>query len=302
MIHQHTVTETEHQKRIDKLLTGLLSDTSRSQLQSWITDGYVHVNGKNVKTNYKCQTGDVVEWTVPEPDSLTIEAEQIPLEVVYEDNYLLVVNKPRGMVVHPSAGHSSGSLVNALLNHCDHLSQINGEERPGIVHRIDKDTSGLLVVAKTDTVHRHLADQLSANNVDREYEAIVHGVIDHNTGIIDAPIGRDQNNRQKMGVVDNGKEAVTHFRVLQRFEHATHIECQLETGRTHQIRVHMNYIGFPIAGDPKYGKRKTMAIDGQALHAKSLAFIHPKTEERVQFTVEAPPYFRDLLTQLEKID
>ncbi|TMN23513.1 RluA family pseudouridine synthase [Lentibacillus cibarius] len=301
MIQQHSVTETEHNTRIDKLLTGLVADVSRSQVQSWITDGYVRVNETKVKTNYKCQTGDVVEWAVPEPESMTIEPESIPLEIVYEDADLLVVNKPRGMVVHPSAGHQSGTLVNALLYHCDSLSHINGEERPGIVHRIDKDTSGLLLAAKNDETHERLAEQLSAKNVDRQYEAIVDGVIGHETGVIDAPIGRDPSNRQRMGVIDHGKDAVTHFKVLQRYSNFTHISCQLETGRTHQIRVHMKYIGYPIVGDPKYGQRKTIRIGGQALHAKSLAFTHPKTGEKLDFVVEAPSYFHELLTQFEKM-
>ncbi|SFB19245.1 ribosomal large subunit pseudouridine synthase D [Lentibacillus halodurans] len=300
MTKQHTVTETEQNIRIDKLLSDMINDVSRSQIQSWIADDYVSVNAQRVKANYKCQTGDVIEWILPEPESLTIEPENIPLSIVYEDSDLLVVNKPRGMVVHPSAGHQKGTLVNALMYHCDSLSHVNGGERPGIVHRIDKDTSGLLVVAKNDPVHISLAEQLSAKDIDRQYEAIVHGVIDHETGLIDAPIGRDPNDRKKMGVVDNGKSAVTHFRVVNRFADFTHVVCQLETGRTHQIRVHMKYIGFPIAGDPKYGQRKTLDIGGQALHAKSLEFKHPSTNEQLHFEVEAPCYFQGLLAQFEK--
>ncbi|TFJ94577.1 RluA family pseudouridine synthase [Lentibacillus salicampi] len=299
MTQQHNVTESEANIRVDKLLSTMMTDASRSEIQSWIADGCVRVNGHHVKVNYKCQNGDVIEWMVPEPETLTIEPENIPLSVVYEDSDLLVVNKPRGMVVHPSAGHHHGALVNALLHHCDSLSHVNGEERPGIVHRIDKDTSGLLVVAKNDETHIHLAEQLSAKEMERQYEAIVHGVIEHETGMIDAPIGRDPNDRKKMGIVGNGKSAITHFRVLNRYRDFTHVECQLETGRTHQIRVHMKYIGFPVVGDPKYGQRKTRAVGGQALHAKSLAFKHPTTNEQLHFEVEAPAYFQELLSEFE---
>lgn len=300
MTQQHKVTETEQNMRIDKLLALRVNDVSRSEIQTWIADSYVHVNGKQVKANYKCQKGDDINWTEPEQSALKIEAENIPLSIVYEDEDLLVVNKPRGMVVHPSAGHQHGTLVNALLYHCENLSQINGDHRPGIVHRIDKDTSGLLVVAKNDKAHTVLAGQLSEKSIERRYETIVHGVIEHETGLIDAPIGRDPNDRKKMGVTDNGKPAVTHFRVLKRFADFTHVECKLETGRTHQIRVHMKYIEFPIAGDPKYGRRKTLDISGQALHAKSISFRHPATNETMHFEIEAPPYFQNLLEQLEK--
>ncbi|WP_174613179.1 RluA family pseudouridine synthase [Virgibacillus ihumii] len=298
---QHIVTGSENKMRVDKLLAEINTDASRSQVQSWIADGLVFVNGQNVKGNYKCRLNDQVTWTIPEPVPLQLTPENIPLSIVYEDSHLLVVNKPRGMVVHPSAGHQSGTLVNALLYHCDDLSGINGVERPGIVHRIDKDTSGLLVVAKSDLAHSGLAEQLASKDVERKYEAVVHGVIEHETGVIDAPIGRDPNQRQRMGIVENGKSAVTHFRVLKRFAHFTHIECQLETGRTHQIRVHMRYIDFPLAGDPKYGPRKTLEIDGQALHAKSLGFTHPDTNEWMHFEVDAPEYFQQLLGQLEKM-
>src|SRR5699024_5640349 len=197
MTQQHSVTETEANTRIDKLISGMMTDASRSEIQAWIADGHVHVNGQRVKANYKCHTGDVVEWTVPEPETLTIEPENIPLSVVYEDSDLLVVNKPKGMVVHPSAGHQHGTLVNALLHHCESLSHVNSEERPCIVHRIDKDTSGLLIVAKNDQTHISLAEQLRAKDIDRRYEAIVHGLIQHETGLIDAPIGRDPNDRKK---------------------------------------------------------------------------------------------------------
>ncbi|WP_164669081.1 RluA family pseudouridine synthase [Virgibacillus doumboii] len=299
--HQHVVTEMENKIRIDKLLSGINQDVSRSQVQTWISGELVFVNKENVKANYKCHTGDVVEWTIPDPEPLNIEPENIPLSIVYEDGDQLVVNKPKGMVVHPSAGHQNGTLVNALLYHCDDLSGINGVERPGIVHRIDKDTSGLLVVAKNDMAHTSLAEQLAEKDIERKYEAVVHGEINHDNGLIDAPIGRDPNNRQKMAVVDNGKPAVTHFRVINRYENFTHVECQLETGRTHQIRVHMKYIGFPLVGDPKYGQRKTLETNGQVLHAKSLGFTHPRTGEWKQFIAEAPDYFQKLLKQFEKM-
>ncbi|AIF43828.1 RluA family pseudouridine synthase [Virgibacillus sp. SK37] len=300
-IFDHSVTSEQTKTRIDKLLSDINPDISRSQIQLWISSNLVKVNGENVKANYKCQAGDVIEWTVPQTEPLNIQAENIPLNIVYEDSDLLVVNKPKGMVVHPSAGHQSGTLVNALLYHCNDLSGINGVERPGIVHRIDKDTSGLLVIAKNDIAHTHLSEQMAAKTIERKYEAIVHGEIAHETGLIDAPIGRDPKDRQKMSVVDNGKPAVTHFHVLQHFPDYTYIECQLETGRTHQIRVHMKYIGYPLVGDPKYGPRKTMDIGGQALHAKKLGFTHPITKDWLEFEIEAPDQFTEVLSYIEKM-
>ncbi|ASK63566.1 RluA family pseudouridine synthase [Virgibacillus phasianinus] len=291
----------QNKLRIDKLLAEINPDNSRSQVQTWITDGYVKVNNEVIKANYKCQEGDLVEWSVPETKPMEIVAENIPLDIIYEDADVVVVNKPKGMVVHPSAGHPNGTLVNALLYHCDDLSGINGIERPGIVHRIDKDTSGLLVVAKNDQAHESLTEQLASKKAERKYEAIVHGIIEHETGMIDAPIGRDPKDRQKMGVVSNGKPAVTHFSVLDRYGHFTHVECQLETGRTHQIRVHFRYIDFPLVGDPKYGQRKTLDAKGQALHAKSLGFTHPRTNEWLQFEVEPPQVFMDLIEQIQKM-
>lgn len=300
-IHQHIVTETEHKKRVDKILSDLLQDYSRSQIQGWIELGNVKVNGEKVKANQKCQSGETIEWEVPEAKPLVLEPEDIPLDIVYEDKDLLVVNKAKGMVVHPSAGHYTGTLVHALLFHCQDLSGINGIERPGIVHRIDMDTSGLLVVAKNDYAHQHLSEQLASKTLKRTYEALVHGEIGHETGLIDAPIGRDPKDRQKMGVVENGKPAVTHFRVLERFPDYTYIECQLETGRTHQIRVHMQYIGFPLVGDPKYGQRKSLDVGGQALHAKRIGFIHPRTEEWMEFQAEHPAIFQVALDQIHKM-
>lgn len=295
------ITEEYQNKRIDKVLTDLNKESSRSQIQSWIKDGYVKVNGEQVKSNYKCQLNDQVVWEEPEVQELEIEPENIPLDIRYEDEHLLVVNKAKGMVVHPSHGHRTGTLVHALLYHCDDLSGINGVYRPGIVHRIDKDTSGLLVVAKHDQAHELLSEQLSNKEVKRSYEAIVHGVIDHDKATIDAPIGRDPNDRQKMAVVDNGKPAVTHFSVVDRFEKFSHVYCDLETGRTHQIRVHFQYIDHPLVGDPKYGRRKTLDVQGQALHARKLSFRHPMTGEQMSFTCEPPDIFKDTLENVSKM-
>lgn len=294
----HIVREDQAGERIDKLITSLEEEWSRTQVQEWIKDGVVSVNGNKPKANYKCETGDKLVINVPDPVPLNVEPEEMNLDIYYEDSDVLVVNKPRGMVVHPAPGHVTGTLVNGLLAHCKDLSGINGVMRPGIVHRIDKDTSGLLMVAKNDFAHECLVEQLVKKSVTRKYEAIVHGVIPHDYGTVDAPIGRDQNDRQKMAVVDNGKHAVTHFRVLERFQDYSHIECELETGRTHQIRVHMKYIGYPLAGDPKYGPRKTLAIGGQALHAGVLGFIHPRKKEYMEFRAPLPEEFLALLEQL----
>ncbi|MBH0229073.1 RluA family pseudouridine synthase [Halobacillus yeomjeoni] len=300
MSEQYHVQETDQSKRIDKLLTEVVEDASRSQIQSWLKADLVLVNGEAVKSNYKVQEEDVITWSVPEPEPLEITPENIDLDIVYEDADVIVVNKPSGMVIHPSAGHASGTLVNALLYHCDDLSGINGVERPGIVHRIDKDTSGLLMVAKNDLAHKSLAKQLSEKSVERKYEAIAHGMIAHEYGTIDAPIGRDPKDRQRMAVVEGGRDAVTHFRVLRSFQDFTLVECKLETGRTHQIRVHMRYINHPLVGDPKYGPRKTWGLDGQALHAKLLGFEHPRTGEWMSFEVEPPEEFASFLDFLEK--
>lgn len=222
------------------------------------------------------------------------------LDIYYEDSDVLVVNKPKGMVVHPAPGHLTGTLVNGLMAHCKDLSGINGILRPGIVHRIDKDTSGLLMVAKNDMAHEKLVNQLVEKSVTRKYFAIVHGIIPHDFGTVDAPIGRDPEDRQRMTVVDNGKHAVTHFRVLERFHQYSYIECELETGRTHQIRVHMKYIGYPLVGDPKYGPKKTLNINGQALHAGVLGFVHPRTDEYMEFEAPLPEYFSKLLHDIQK--
>ncbi|MEC5188505.1 RluA family pseudouridine synthase [Geobacillus thermodenitrificans] len=288
-------------ERIDKVIAALNDEWSRSQVQQWIKNGLVTVNGRTVKANYKSELGDTVAISPPEPEPLHVEPEPIPLDIYYEDEDVLVVNKPRGMVVHPAPGHMRGTLVNALLAHCRDLSGINGVLRPGIVHRIDKDTSGLLMVAKNDAAHRSLVEQLVNKTVARRYKAIVHGVIPHDYGTIDAPIGRDKRDRKKMAVTDeNGKEAVTHFRVLERFRQYTYVECQLETGRTHQIRVHMKYIGYPLAGDPQYGPKKTLSIEGQALHAGVLGFRHPRSGDYLEFEAPLPPEFAELLEWLRK--
>ncbi|MFQ3545819.1 RluA family pseudouridine synthase [Halobacillus rhizosphaerae] len=300
MSEQYQVLESDQSKRIDKLLSEVITDASRSQIQGWLQEDFVLVNGEAVKNNYKVQQGDTITWSIPEPKPLDLAPENIPIEIIYEDEDVLVVNKPSGMVVHPSAGHEGGTLVNALLYHCNDLSGINGVERPGIVHRIDKDTSGLLMVAKNDRAHQSLVEQLSGKSVERKYVAVVHGMISHEYGTIDAPIGRDPKDRQRMAVVEGGREAVTHFRVMEHFEDFTYVECTLETGRTHQIRVHMRYINHPLAGDPKYGPRKTLDLDGQALHAKSIGFKHPGTGEWMQFEVEPPQDFKDMIAFLEK--
>ncbi|MED0959428.1 RluA family pseudouridine synthase [Bacillus paramycoides] len=297
---QVTVAEEQKSERIDKFVAEINSEWSRSQVQQWIKDDVVTVNGKSVKVNYKVKENDEITVTIPDPEELDIQAEDMNLEIYYEDADVLVVNKPRGMVVHPAPGHTSGTLVNGLMHHCTDLSGINGVMRPGIVHRIDKDTSGLLMVAKNDMAHESLVNQLVAKTVTRRYKAIVHGVIPHDKGTIDAPIARDKKERQSMTVDENGKHAVTHFQVLERFKDFTLVECRLETGRTHQIRVHMKYIGYPLAGDPKYGPKKTLDMNGQALHAGILGFDHPRTGEYIQFEAPIPEVFEDALNILRK--
>ncbi len=296
----YTIEAANAGERIDKALSSIQSEWSRTQIGNWVTDGIVKVNGEDVKPKYKVKEGDVIEINVPEAEELEVVAEDLSLEIVYEDADVLVVNKPKGMVVHPAPGHLSGTLVNGLMYHCKDLSGINGVLRPGIVHRIDKDTSGLLMVAKNDVAHTSLVDQLVNKTVTRKYTALVHGHIAHDKGTIDAPIGRDTKDRQKQAVVDNGKHAVTHFQVIERFGNYTLVECRLETGRTHQIRVHMNYIGFPLVGDPKYGPKKTIDFGGQVLHAGVLGFIHPVSGEYLEFSAPLPADFEQLLSDLRK--
>jgi len=295
--------ESEHAgERIDKWIAETMDmpGLSRTQVQEWIKAGAASVNGKTVKANYKLALGDVLVINIPESEDANIDPEDIPLEVVYEDSDVIVINKPRGLVVHPAPGHSSGTVVNALMHHCKDLSGINGMLRPGIVHRIDKDTTGLLMAAKNDLAHVSLAEQLKEHSVTRKYIALVHGNVPHDQGTIDAPIGRDRNDRKLFTVTEhNSKPAVTHFVVLERLGDYTLLELQLETGRTHQIRVHMKYIGHPMAGDPVYGRNKTVALDGQALHAAVLGFTHPRTGERLLFEAPLPEDFEHVLASLK---
>ncbi|WP_239748041.1 MULTISPECIES: RluA family pseudouridine synthase [unclassified Mammaliicoccus] len=291
-------TENEIGVRIDKLLPDLNPDWSRNQIQDWIKLGLVEVNGKVIKANYKTKLNDVIVVTEKLIEEVDIVAEDLGIEVYYEDKDVAVVYKPKGMVVHPAPGHYTGTLVNGLMYVIKDLSGINGEIRPGIVHRIDKDTSGLLMIAKNDIAHRGLVEQLVDKTVTREYTALVHGNIPHEFGTIEAPIGRNPKERQEMAIVDDGKEAVTHFNVIEKFEKYTLVKCQLETGRTHQIRVHMKHIGFPLVGDPKYGPKKTLNIGGQALHAGLLGFEHPVTGEYIEKEAPLPEYFETLLEKL----
>ncbi|WDV07713.1 RluA family pseudouridine synthase [Lysinibacillus irui] len=294
----YTIEEQQQGERIDKALSSLQTEWSRTQIGNWISEGIIQVNGEAVKAKYKVKAGDIIAIDVPEVEELDVVAENLDLDIFYEDADVLVVNKPKGMVVHPAPGHMTGTLVNGLMYHCKDLSGINGVLRPGIVHRIDKDTSGLLMVAKNDTAHESLVNQLVNKTVTRKYIALVHGHIAHDKGTIDAPIGRDQKDRQKQAVVDNGKHAVTHFQVVERFGDYTLVECRLETGRTHQIRVHMNYIGFPLVGDPKYGPKKTIDFGGQVLHAATLGFDHPSSGEYLEFEVPLPADYEQLLKDL----
>jgi len=286
--------------RIDKFLSSELSEFTRSQIQMMIEEGLVTVNNKVIKSNYKLKINDEITVLIKEPELTDIEPQDIPLDVVYEDSDIIVINKPSGMVVHPALGNYKNTLVNALLFHCKDLSGINGKIRAGIVHRIDKDTSGLLVACKNDLAHKNLSEQFMEHKVNKIYYCLVNGVIPHNIGLIDAPIGRDPQSRQQMAVVENGKEARTHFKVLERFEKNTLVEVKLETGRTHQIRVHMKYIGYPLVGDPIYGVRKVVGDNGQFLHAKKLEFYHPRTNEFLSFESELPEDFKELLINLKK--
>ena len=287
--------------RLDKAITLLCPDLSRNSAQQLIESGNILVNGVVSNKKYSVISGDVVSVDFPEPTNLSVEAENIPLDIVYEDEHLLVVNKPKGMVVHPAAGNYTGTLVNALLYHCgDSLSGINGVIRPGIVHRIDKDTSGLLVVAKNDVAHKGLAEQIKEHSFTRVYNTVVVGNIKDDTGTIDAPIGRHPKDRKRQAVTDkNSKNAVTHFEVLERFDGFTFLKVKLETGRTHQIRVHMAYRGTPVAGDVVYGNpKKTYGLQGQCLNASTIGFIHPVTGEYLEFTTDLPDYFKDFLRRI----
>lgn len=297
-MNKFIIKEENNQLRLDKALANQ-TELSRSLLTELIRDGKVLVNGEVKKAKYKVKTGDRIDVEVPKDEVLDIVAEDLPLEIVYEDLQVAVVNKPQGMVVHPAAGHASGTLVNALMYHIKDLSSINGVIRPGIVHRIDKDTSGLLMVAKNDKAHESLAAQLKDKSSKRRYLAIVHGEIPNDKGTIEAPIGRNPKERKKQAVVSGGKPAITHFEVLERFLGYTLVALRLETGRTHQIRVHMNYIGHPVAGDPLYGPNKTLTPNhGQFLHAETLGFEHPTTGEFMEFQAEVPEIFAEQLKKL----
>lgn len=296
-----TITEELKGQRIDKYLSEVLESTSRSYIQKLMEQGNITVNQKLVKSNYKLREKDMIQITLPDPEELNLEPEDIPLSILYEDEDLLVVDKPKGMVVHPAAGHMTGTLVHALLYHCkDQLSGINGVSRPGIVHRIDQNTTGALVICKTDTAHRDLAEQLKVHSITRKYRAIVCGNVKEDEGGVHTTIGRDPKDRKKMAPnVPNGKDAVTHYKVLERFGNYTYMEFQLETGRTHQIRVHMRSIGHPILGDDIYGYSKCpFKLEGQTLHAMVLGFVHPTTKKYMEFSAPLPEYFQKLLAKL----
>ena len=303
MAQQFAVSEEQNGLRLDKCLANVYPELSRSYLQKLLKSECVLVNGKPVKSNYKAAAGDLVELELPEAVEPEIVPEKMDLDIVYEDRDMIIVNKPKGMVVHPAAGHYSGTLVNALMYHCGRdLSGINGVLRPGIVHRIDKDTTGSVIACKNDKAHRCIAEQMKEHSINRRYRAICFGELNQEEGTIDQPIGRHPNDRKKMAVNhQNGKRAVTHYRVLQRFQGYTYIECVLETGRTHQIRVHMASIGHPLLGDEVYSNRKSpFKLQGQTLHAKTLGFIHPTTGEYLEIDAPLPEYFEHLLTVLEK--
>lgn len=298
--------------RLDSYLSDKFEDMSRSRIQGLIKNGNITVNGKKQKCGYMLSDGDVIEAVMPEPEDISIEAEDIPLDIVYEDDDVIVINKPKGMVVHPANGHYSGTMVNALMYHCkDSLSGINGELRPGIVHRIDKDTTGLIIACKNDAAHNSIAEQLAVHSIDREYIALCYGNIKENNGTVDAPIARSRTDRKLMAVCRDGegRHAVTHYTVLERFQNGlgsqmplSLIKCRLETGRTHQIRVHMSHIGHPLAGDDSYGiKKDSLSGYGQYLHAAVLGFTHPRTGERLRFEAPLPEYFSNTLIRLRNI-
>ncbi|MEG1107918.1 MAG: RluA family pseudouridine synthase [Oscillospiraceae bacterium] len=301
MTNTYTVIARESGERIDTLLSQEIEDLSRSQAARLLDAGAVTLKCKPIKKNHIVTEGEVFVAEIPEPEETELIPEDIPLDVAFEDEDLIVINKPRGMVVHPAPGHSSGTLVNALLYHCgDSLSGIGGEKRPGIVHRIDMDTSGLIIVAKNDYAHRFLSEQLADHSLSRTYEAIVYGRIHDDAGVIDAPLGRHPKDRKRMSVTErNSKFAITHYEVIARYNGFTHVRCRLETGRTHQIRVHMDYIGHPILGDLVYGKKRAdKGLTGQCLHARSLRFIHPKTKLPTEISTELPEYFTQVLSKL----
>ncbi|MDD3369806.1 MAG: RluA family pseudouridine synthase [Lachnospiraceae bacterium] len=298
-----TITEDMEDERIDKCVSQLIDSLSRSFIQKLLKSNEVFVNEKPVKSNYRVKYDDEVTFTLPDAVEPEIEAEDIPLDIVYEDADILIINKPKGMVVHPAAGHYNGTVVNAVMFHCKgNLSGINGVMRPGIVHRIDMDTTGSLIICKNDISHNAIAAQLKEHSITRKYHAIVCGVLKEDEGTIDKPIGRDPKDRKQMAVNPQGKDAITHYRVLKRFKGYTYVECQLETGRTHQIRVHMASIGHPLLGDETYShggvKKPSAGLQGQCLHAKIIGFVHPRTGDYMEFDTELPAYFQQLLDKL----
>lgn len=305
MINAHIIHTTDEDigQRIDKVICQAIDDMSRSAVQKIIDEGNVSIKDTAISKNYKVRSGDIVKVIIPQAKELEITAEDIPLEIMYEDSDLLVVNKPKGMVVHPAAGNYDGTLVNALMHHCKgSLSGINGVIRPGIVHRIDKDTSGLLIVAKNDFAHVNLAEQIKAHSFTREYQSVVYGKFKTDSGTVDAPIGRHPVDRKKMAVTPkNSKNATTHYKVINEYDGFTHLGLRLETGRTHQIRVHMSYIGHPVAGDPVYGPKKVIeSLSGQCLHAGLIGFRHPRTNDYIEIKSELPEYFTQFLRRIDK--
>lgn len=302
-IREFLVEESSDLDRLDVFLSEQLGDMSRSYIQKIIKDKKVSVNGKERKANYVVKENDKVVIEIPAPKLLEVEAENIPLDIVYEDDDVLIINKPQNMVVHPAPGNYTGTLVNAIIYHCkDKLSSINGIIRPGIVHRIDKDTSGLLMIAKNNNAHNSLADQLKDHSIEREYEFICHGVVKEDKITVNKPLARNPKDRLKMAIVEGGREAITHFEVIKRYENFTHMRAKLETGRTHQIRVHALSLNHPLLGDSIYGPKNTkFKLQGQTLHAKKLGFIHPTKEEYVEFDSELPQYFQKVIKRLENI-
>ena len=301
MEYRFIATEESDNARIDSTLSFLLPDKSRSYIQKIIKEGAITVNGKAVKQSYSIKVDDEIVCDIPDAVLPEIEPEDLDLEIVYEDSDIIIVNKPKDMVVHPAPGHMSGTLVNGIMYHCTDLSGINGVLRPGIVHRIDKDTTGLLIICKNDVAHNDMAMQLKEHSIERTYHAICHGVLKDDEGVVDAPLARNANDRKKMAIVQGGKRAVTHYKVLERFKDATYVKLNLETGRTHQIRVHMASLGHPLLGDNVYGFKNDKYLKyGQLLHAKTLGIVHPATKEYMQFDSEIPEYFLDILNKLRK--
>ena len=302
-VYEFLAGEESKDLRLDVFLKQNIEEISRTYIQKLIKDGYANVNGTVPKTNYKVNSGDKVCLNVPETEEPDIVAQEMPLDIVYEDDDVILINKPKGMVVHPAAGHYTGTLVNGLMHHCkDKLSGINGVLRPGIVHRIDMDTTGILLACKNDVAHQKISEQLKEHSITRRYRALVYGVIKEDEGVVDAPIGRHPIDRKKMAInLKNGKNAITHYRVLERFREYTYIECELETGRTHQIRVHMASLHHPLVGDQVYGPEKNpFHLQGQCLHAMVLGFVHPRTHEYMEFCADLPQYFSELLKKLPK--